>query len=84
MCPLQLQPLLFLFLLLLLLVGVGESGEPQRGGHLLRRERQETSLLRHLEERVGGGSDGQAGLLARRRQLLRQVRGYHDDHGNFF
>ncbi len=69
--PLQLQP----FLLLILLVSVGGSGEPQRGGHLLRRERQETSLLRHLEERVWRGPGGQTGLLAGRRQLLRQVSG---------
>ena len=54
--------------------GLGEGAhQPQRRGALLRRPGQEAALLRHLEERVGRGDGGEEGLLAGRRQLLRQV-----------
>lgn len=58
----------------LLQLELGEGAhQPQRHRALLWRQGQAASLLRHLEERIGHCEGGQAGLLAGRRQLLRQV-----------
>ena len=54
-------------------VGGRKPGQPQRGRTMRWREGQEATLLRHLEEHVGRGDGGEEGLLAGRRQLLRQV-----------
>lgn len=58
----------------LLQLELGEGAhQPQRHRALLWRQGQAAPLLRHLEERVRRCGGGQAGLLAGRRQLLRQV-----------
>lgn len=49
------------------------QNEPQWNRALYRRERQAQTLLLHVEEQLGNHRARQTGLLARRRQLLRQV-----------
>lgn len=52
----------------------GAAGQPHRDRGLRGRQGQAAALLRHVAQRVRECSGGQAGLLAGRRQLLRQVR----------